>query len=146
MGHVPKRVLLGSESFLYPHLHSLIPSIRERLHYRLFEEALDFMPLLKKSLEDGTFVTRELMHIGDQVSLLLLSRHVRMLTCSQIQAGAAASRADDIKSLKPAILDWITNSENGLVPPIPRNNMAKRGWNHDATGEVLCPAGLKYSV
>ena len=59
---------------------SLSPSVRERLYYRLFEEALDFMPSLKKGLEDGTYAARDLMQIGGQVSLLLLARHVRMLT------------------------------------------------------------------
>ncbi|KAI0710854.1 hypothetical protein C8Q76DRAFT_694848 [Earliella scabrosa] len=99
----------------------------QRVRHRVFTEALDFMPDLKRGLEAGTYNARDIIHMGDQ-----------------IQAGAAAARADDIKSLKPAILDWITNSEEGLAPPIPRNNMTRRGWNHDATGRKLCPAGLSY--
>ena len=124
---------------------SLILSLRERVQHRLFKEALDFMPNLKKGLDAGAHSASDIIHIGDKVSLIIVcSRRARMLTLPKIQAGAAASRADDIKGLKPAILDWITNSEQGLVPPIPRNNMSRRGWYHDATGRKLCPAGLDY--
>ena len=63
----------------------------------------------------------------------------------QIQAGANAARSDDIKGLKGTVLDWITDKTHGLVPPIGRDEMAGRGFNHEATGRELCPAGLDWN-
>ena len=61
------------------------------------------------------------------------------------QAGAHAARSDDVKSLKGAVLEWITDPTTGLVPPIPRNQMSGRGFHHEATGKYLCPAGLDWN-
>ena len=67
------------------------------------------------------------------------------LTCGlQIQAGANAARADDIKGLKATVVDWLAQGTRGLLPPIPRNEMSGRGFLHPATGKELCPAGLNW--
>jgi hypothetical protein len=39
----------------------------------------------------------------------------------QIQKGASSARADDTKSLKGAVLDWITPKGQPLNPPLARN-------------------------
>ena len=62
----------------------------------------------------------------------------------QIQKGANGARADDTKGMKGPIIDWITPKGQSLVPHIPRNVKAGRGFNHECTGALLCPAGLDW--
>ena len=62
----------------------------------------------------------------------------------QIQKGANGARADDTKGMKGPIIDWITPKGQSLVPHIPRNVKAGRGFNHERTGALLCPAGLDW--
>lgn len=64
---------------------------------------------------------------------------------SQIQKGASSARADDTKSLKSAILDWITPRGQTLNPPLARNVKTDRGFHHERTGALLCPAELDWS-
>lgn len=63
----------------------------------------------------------------------------------QIQKGANSARADDTKSLKSAVLDWITPRGQPLRPPLARNVKTDRGFHHERTGALLCPAGLNWS-
>lgn len=74
--------------------------------------------------------------------------HILTINCTdklQIQAGANASRGDDVKTLKVAILEWIADPVRGLVPPIPHSGMTQRGFRHEVTGRELCPAGLDWN-
>jgi hypothetical protein len=64
------------------------------------------------------------------------------LTLSQIQKGSSTARSDDTKSLKGAILDWITPRGQSLNPPLAQNVKTDRGFHHERTGALLCPAGL----
>jgi hypothetical protein len=63
----------------------------------------------------------------------------------QIQKGASSARSDDTKSLKGAILDWITPRGQSLNPPLARNIKSDRGFHHERTGALLCPAGFDWS-
>ena len=63
----------------------------------------------------------------------------------QIQKGVNGARADDTKGVKTAIIDWITPKGQSLVPHIPRNVKSGRGFNHERTGALLCPAGLDWA-
>ena len=47
--------------------------------------------------------------------------------------------------MKGAIIDWITPKGQSLNPHIPRNAKAGRGFNHERTGALLCPAGLDWN-
>jgi hypothetical protein len=47
--------------------------------------------------------------------------------------------------LKGTILDWITPRGQVLNPPLSRNVKIDRGFHHDRTGALLCPAGLDWS-
>ncbi len=67
------------------------------------------------------------------------------LTLSQIQKGSSTARSDDTKSLKGAILDWITPRGQSLNPPLARNVKTDCGFHHVRTGALLCPAGLDWS-
>jgi hypothetical protein len=59
--------------------------------------------------------------------------------------GASGARADDTKSLKMAIIDWITPRNQPLNPSLTRNQKADRGYHHECTGASLCPAGLDWN-
>jgi hypothetical protein len=63
----------------------------------------------------------------------------------QIGKGAAGARGDDTKTLKSAILDWISPKGEAIQPPLHRNSKIDRGFNHELTGSLLCPAGLDWS-
>ena len=47
--------------------------------------------------------------------------------------------------MKGPIIDWITPKGQLLTPHIPRNVKSGRGFNHDHTGALLCPAGLDWN-
>jgi hypothetical protein len=47
--------------------------------------------------------------------------------------------------LKGVVIDWITPKGQPLNPPLMRNIKTDRGFNHDLTGSLLCPAGLDWS-
>jgi hypothetical protein len=65
---------------------------------------------------------------------------------SKIQKGVNGARADDTKGLKSAIVDWITPPGQTLDPPINRKVKSVRGFHHERTGALLCPAGVDWSV
>src|ERR1700710_3289417 len=67
------------------------------------------------------------------------------LTYYKLTKGASGARGDDTKSLKGSALDWITPKGQNLVPPLARNVKIDRGFNHERTGALLCPAGLDWS-
>ncbi|KJA26432.1 hypothetical protein HYPSUDRAFT_133249 [Hypholoma sublateritium FD-334 SS-4] len=62
-----------------------------------------------------------------------------------LQKGASSARSDDTKSLKSAIIDWLAPAGEVITPPIPRNVKNVRGFNHEVTGKLLCPAGIDWS-
>ncbi|KAJ3502535.1 hypothetical protein NMY22_g18550 [Coprinellus aureogranulatus] len=62
-----------------------------------------------------------------------------------ISKGAAGARADDTKSLKSVVIDWITPEGGVLHPPLSRNVKTDRGFYHNRTGELLCPATLDWA-
>lgn len=62
----------------------------------------------------------------------------------QIQKGSASARSDDTKSLKGSILDWIGTRGVPMVPPLARNVKTDRGFHHEITGALLCPAGVDW--
>jgi hypothetical protein len=84
----------------------------------------------------------ELVLVADLVRFVVSDTD---LICWQIQRGASSARSDDTKSLKSAILDWITPKGHPLNPPLARNVKIDRGFHHDRTGALLCPAGLEWS-
>ncbi|KJA16430.1 hypothetical protein HYPSUDRAFT_107673, partial [Hypholoma sublateritium FD-334 SS-4] len=61
-----------------------------------------------------------------------------------LQKGASSARSDDTKSLKSAIIDWLVPAGEPLIPPIARNIKIERGFNHEITGSLLCPAGVDW--
>lgn len=62
-----------------------------------------------------------------------------------MQKGVSSARSDDTKGLKGPILDWITPRAQSLNPPLSRNVKVDRGFHHERTGSLLCPAGQDWS-
>ncbi|KAI6019353.1 hypothetical protein BKA83DRAFT_10736 [Pisolithus microcarpus] len=62
-----------------------------------------------------------------------------------IQKGINGARVDDTKGMKGAIIDWITPKGQSLSLHIPHNMKSGRGFNHECTGALLCPAGLDWT-
>ena len=111
----------------------------------MFRQMLVVVPELETGLKQGNLTTPRLLMIGNSVSFPIGSQCLTADPPPQIQRGAAASRGDDVKGIKAAIVDWISDPEKGLVPPIHRNQMGGRGFNHEVTGKALCPAGLDWN-
>ncbi|KAG6913319.1 hypothetical protein DXG01_007774 [Tephrocybe rancida] len=62
-----------------------------------------------------------------------------------LQKGASGARSDDTRSLKSAVLDWITPNGENLNPPLSRHIKSDRGFRHDRTGALLCPTGMDWT-
>lgn len=63
----------------------------------------------------------------------------------QLQKGIACARSDDTRGLKGSILDWIVPQGEVLSPPLFRNVKHDRGFHHERTGFLLCPAEYDWS-
>ncbi|KAG1899724.1 uncharacterized protein F5891DRAFT_953484 [Suillus fuscotomentosus] len=98
----------------------------EQREHRVFEQLLDSYPGLLERLKGGS--EEEILHVGELVG-----------------KGAAGARGDDTKTLKSAILDWISPKGEAIQPPLHRNSKIDRGFNHELTGSLLCPAGLDWN-
>lgn len=46
--------------------------------------------------------------------------------------------------MKTAVIDWITPAGESLAPPLSRRHKNDRGFHHEATGALLCPANLSW--
>jgi hypothetical protein len=57
----------------------------------------------------------------------------------------SGARADDTKSLKGTVLEWITPKGQTLNPPLARNVKVDRGFHHERTGALLCPIDLDWA-
>ena len=79
----------------------------------------------------------ELIVIADLVCVSLVIWHIPHQ--GQIQKGSSSARSDDTKSIKGAIIDWITPRGEPLQPPLARNLKSDRGFQHERTGFLLCP-------
>ncbi|KAG6904313.1 hypothetical protein DXG01_011020, partial [Tephrocybe rancida] len=67
------------------------------------------------------------------------------LIADLLQNGTSSSRSEDTKSMKAAVIDWITPPGGSLSPPLNRHEKMSRGYNHDVTGALLCPAGVDWN-
>ncbi|KAH7917216.1 hypothetical protein BV22DRAFT_1108609 [Leucogyrophana mollusca] len=98
----------------------------ERREHMVFRELLRQVPGLEKRMMES-------------------SEEDVIIIAELIQKGANGARADDTKGIKSAVVDWITPKGQALNPHIHRNVKSGRGFNHERTGALLCPAGLDWS-
>ncbi|RDB16267.1 hypothetical protein Hypma_003004 [Hypsizygus marmoreus] len=125
----------GRTVFAFCNAKSLITNglfrMAESAAQGLEEDSLDLLsaksicPGLHKRLLDGS---------DEQIGLI----------ADLIQKGINAARADDTKGMKGAIVDWITLPGESLSPPLSRRHKFDRGFKHERTGALLCPAGLSW--
>ncbi|KAG2122018.1 hypothetical protein BD769DRAFT_1629280 [Suillus cothurnatus] len=97
-----------------------------RREHRVFMELIDSYPSLLDRLTNGE--EEDVIHVGE-----LLGK------------GASGARGDDTKTLKSAVLEWLVPRGQAVIPPLSRNIKFDRGFNHEVTGALLCPAGLDWS-
>ncbi|KIM66056.1 hypothetical protein SCLCIDRAFT_111676, partial [Scleroderma citrinum Foug A] len=81
---------------------------------------------------------------GLEAHLMASSEDEVIDTADLIQRGVNGSRTDDTKGMKSAIIDWIMPKGQSLNLYIPWNAKTSRGFNHEHTGALLCPAGLDW--
>jgi hypothetical protein len=122
----------------------LLPAreIRERL---LFMELMKLCPGLEERILASSEEEVEL--IADLVSspiTNLNSAHSPYPT--QIEKGIKGARADDTKTMKTAVIDWITLPGQPITPPLNRKIKTTRGFHHERTGALLCPAGVDWAL
>ncbi|KAG1749185.1 hypothetical protein EDD22DRAFT_981850 [Suillus occidentalis] len=86
-----------------------------RQEHRVFMELIDSYPNPLDCLTSGE--EEDIIHVGE-----LLGK------------GASGARGDNTKTLKCAV----------VIPPLSRNIKSDRGFNHEVTGALLCPAGLDW--
>lgn len=121
-------------------------TLREQREHRVFQELLKSVAGLEERLmhggDDEVDAVAELASIPFFCicKVICLSHISRQLT-----KGASGARGDDTKSLKGSVLDWITPKGQNLIPPLARNIKVDRGFHHERTGALLCPAGLDWS-
>ncbi|TEB25444.1 hypothetical protein FA13DRAFT_1637543, partial [Coprinellus micaceus] len=99
---------------------------RQAAEHRLYIALLAMSPGLEERLNTGT--EEDLIYVAT------------MLT-----KGINSARSDDTKSMKSAIVDWITPHKQVLTPPIQRNVKTDRGFHHERTGELLCPVNFDWN-
>lgn len=126
-------------TFLYIHQVFIF---RERREAKVYRSLMKMVPGLEERLVEGSeeevFIVSELVIIHE----IYLCRRTDSL--SQIRKGISGARGDDTKGLKGSVLDWITPKGQALIPPIARNVKIDRGFHHERTGALLCPAGLDW--
>lgn len=86
----------------------------------------------------------DIIHVGELISLQYW-KVITMLTVFQLGKGASGARGDDTKALKSAMLEWLVPRGQPVIPPLSQNIKSDRGFNHEVTGALLCPAGLYWS-
>jgi hypothetical protein len=59
--------------------------------------------------------------------------------------GTSCARSDNTKSIKGAILDWISHLDALLNLPLSCNIKTNWGFHHPTTVVLLCPAGVDWN-
>jgi len=126
---------------MFNHIHIQ----RERREHRVFQELLKSVAGLEERLMEGG--DDEVDVVAELASILVsyVSKLIIYLAYHKLTKGASGARGDDTKSLKGSVLDWITLKGQNLVPPLARNVKIDRGFHHERTGALLCPAGLDWT-
>ena len=117
-------------------------SFRERREHRVFQELLKSVLGLVERLMEG--LDEEVDIVAELVSFWIIRLLKTNDEWTKLSKGTSGARGDNTKSLKGAVLDWITPRGQTLVPPLARNVKVDRGFNHEQTGALLCPAGLDW--
>ncbi|EAU83822.1 hypothetical protein CC1G_13139 [Coprinopsis cinerea okayama7 len=99
---------------------------QQRRAHRVYLKLLNLVPGLSDRLANA-----------DDEDLNTIARH--------LQKGANQARSDDTKGLRTVIIDWLAPPDEPLQPSLSRTVKVDRGFNHDRTGELLCPPHINWS-
>ncbi|KIM65447.1 hypothetical protein SCLCIDRAFT_112647, partial [Scleroderma citrinum Foug A] len=117
-------------------MHTLLTNSIESM-----AEELDLGSLDRKELK----IFRKLLRmVSGLEARLMTSSEDEVVQIADLK-GINGAHADDTKGMKSAVVDWITPKGQSLNLHIPRNAKARRGFNHEHTGALLCPAGLDWN-
>ena len=120
-----------------------------------FASKLREQSVFKELLEIGGLEERLLASSDDEVELIadLVSSemlpviwNVARSMSMQIEKGMNGARGDDTKSMKVAIINWITPPGQNLTPPLNRKLKSTRSFHHQSTGVMLCPSRMYRKV
>lgn len=125
--------------------YALIDSaLRDLLEQRLYRRLIALSPGLEQRLNTGS--EEEVHYVANMVSRISYVGPAELKERPlQITKGISQSKSDDTKSLKSAIIDWITPPNEILSPPTLRNVKHGRGYHHSRTGFLLCPVNLNWN-
>ncbi|KAG2341461.1 hypothetical protein BDR05DRAFT_977004 [Suillus weaverae] len=98
-------------------------------------EQMEDTPLEDFSAESRTFIS------PFACLLMYLAESNRNI----IGRGAAGTRGDDTKTLKSAVLNWISPKGKAIQPALHWNSKIDCSFNHQLTRSLLCPAGLDWN-
>ncbi|KAJ3501304.1 hypothetical protein NMY22_g18974 [Coprinellus aureogranulatus] len=98
----------------------------EKVEHDVYKQLLALVPGLEEKLNTGS--NNQLIYIADMIT-----------------KGSSSARSNDTRSLKSAVIDWITPPNASLSPPLMRNVKTGRGFLHTRTGELLCPCNLDWN-
>ncbi|RXW11159.1 hypothetical protein EST38_g14696 [Candolleomyces aberdarensis] len=82
---------------------------------------------------------------GLDVRLVKASTEELIYVTGTLEHGVTRARTDDVKSMKGAIIEWITPRGGALIPGLCKNKKSDRGFFHYRTGELLCPPMLDWT-
>ena len=143
-----KNHLCFSKSHYLGFPYDTVPQAYDRQcqEHSVFNSLLQMVPGLEEQILDSE--QSEVIEITELVAIFCFitprcSIDYNFMT--QLQKGVSSARSDDTKGLKGAILDWIVPHGQSLYPPIARNLKIDRGFNHEHTGALLCPANMDWS-
>ncbi|EGN94908.1 hypothetical protein SERLA73DRAFT_77642 [Serpula lacrymans var. lacrymans S7.3] len=80
----------------------------------------------------------------DQISNATLTEDEIEVYSELVQKGCSGAQSDDTKTLKGAVIDWITPNGQSIDRPLHCNIKTTQGFNHPRTDQLLCPAGLDW--
>ncbi|TEB09971.1 hypothetical protein FA13DRAFT_1759839 [Coprinellus micaceus] len=143
------------------------PLVSHGRHFgRTIHSFCRIFPLIKEGLSREVQFKAGLLRYTDLSNQELREHHIykelveaipdlgeRLLTSAEpeihyiaemLNKGSMGACADDTKSLKSVVIDWITPLGGSLSPPLSRNVKTDRGCFHEQTGRLLCPATLNW--
>jgi len=125
-------------------LTALTP-MRKNQEYQIYWKLLNIVPGLEEWIMTSS-TNEDLLHIADLICVTscYLWEYIVMFD-SQIQKGSFSAHADDTKSMKGPMLDWIALKNSYLDPCITQNNKLERGFHYSVMGFLLCPIEYNWS-
>lgn len=129
----------------------MVATQRERSDHELFSQLVRLCgrPVMERLFRINR-TNEDIMHIADSVSRTLFNYcalQISEMLCHMLKLtrGVNGARSDDLKTMKSAVIDWITPEGGVVIPPLNRNVKTCRGFYHEVTGQYLCPTDYDWN-